>query len=53
MGEEGYTLMGGFSDPTSSARVLQPEGGGAGAEFTGFGKDSAGKAGESECGRRR
>ena len=47
---QGHTLMYGFTDPTSSARVLRPKGGGARAEFTGFGKDSAGEAGESECG---
>ena len=38
------------TDPTSSERFLQSKGGGAGAELTGFGKDSAGEARESECG---
>ena len=42
--------MRGSSDPTSGARILQPKGGGTRAEFTGFGKDCAGEAGESECG---
>ena len=47
---QGRTLMYAFTDPTSSARVLHPKGGGARAELTGFGKDSAREAGESECG---
>ncbi len=47
---QGHTLMRGFSDPTSSARILQPKGGGVRAEFTRFGKDSAGEAREFECG---
>ena len=36
-------------DTTCSAGFLQTEGGGAGAEFAGFGENSPRQAGEFEC----